>query len=144
MLMLAAAAAAAAVSADRLAGLPGLTCFLLFDSVRKGTSDAGGGGVLSSNHSSSASCGRDGLVEGDPTHVVKEATSRRWDTHPRSHRQAPSGQGFVGLGEPWGLAPWFAGEGECGGESHLLPKSPSFLVDNVHLLTTYVLAITLK
>jgi len=143
MLMLA-AAAAAAVSADRLVGLPGLTCFLLFDSVRKGTRDAGGGGVLSSNHSSSASCGRDGLAEGGRHMWSKKQPRRRWDTHPRSHRQAPSGQGFVGLGEPWGLAPWFAGEGECGGESHLLPKSPSFLVDNVYLLTTYVLAITLK
>lgn len=31
--------------------------------------------------------------------MVKEATSTRWDTHPPA---STSGQGYVGLGEPWG------------------------------------------
>lgn len=53
-----------------------------------------------------------------PTHVVKEATSRRWDTHPPA---STSGQGYVGLGEPWGWR-WFAGAGWWGKP----PNSPTF------------------
>lgn len=68
----------------------------------------GGGGVLS-NHSYTASCGRGGLVDWGPTHVVKEATSRRWDTptgkHLRTGIRRAAWRTLGGRGEWWGKPP---------------------------------------
>lgn len=80
---------------------------------------SGGGGGVMSNHSYTASFGRGGLVDGD-RHVVKEATSTRWDAHTGKHL-------WTGIRWAWrtlGKALWFAGDGGGGGESHLLAARP--------------------
>lgn len=84
--------------------------------------------MLLSNHSSTASCGRDGLVEGTDTCGQRSNLEKVGYAPTGTHLLDRDSLGLENLGV---LAPWFAGEG--GGESHLTARTALPLINKMHL-----------